>query len=279
MESLSKSITIFKSVLIHFILLVGALTMVMPFIWMFLTSLKSPIEIIAWPPTFIPKHPIIENYITAFTVMPFLRFFLNALFISVVSTGVTLVTSSMGGYVFAKYKFPGKEIFFSLILGSLIVPLQAYMVPLYLITHRLHLIDTYAGILIPQLVSSFGIFFMRQNISTIPDELLDAARIDGCSEFRIYYDIIFPLSKSAFYALGVFMFLSAWTFFLWPLLITNSTSKMVIEIGLAMFGSRYGMQYGPMMAGATITVIPVLLVFSILRKKIIEGTTLTGLKF
>ncbi|MCD6318191.1 carbohydrate ABC transporter permease [Candidatus Aerophobetes bacterium] len=279
MKSVNKFIGIIKSVSIHFILLIGALTMLLPFVWMFLTSFKSPPEIIAWPPTFIPKHPTIENYITVFTVIPFLRFFLNTLFISMVGTVVTLVTSSMGGYVFAKYKFPGKEIFFLLIIGSLIVPFQAYMIPLYLITYRMHLIDTYTGILITQLVSSFGIFFMRQNISAIPDELLDSARIDGCSEFRIYYDIIFPLSKSAFCALGIFIFLSIWTFFLWPLLITNSTNKMVVELGLAVFGSRYGIRYGPMMAGAAITVIPVLMVFSILRKNIIEGSTLTGLKF
>ena len=167
---------------------------------------------------------------------------------------------------------------FFLILTTVMVPFQVFMVPLYLSMVNAGLVDSYAGIVLPWLIMSFGIFFMRQNIASIPDDLIDAARIDGCSEFRIFRKVIFPLSKSAMSALAIFAFMDAWGYFIWPLIITSSTKKFVLEVGLALFQHRFFIDYGSTTAGSTIAILPVIVVFMIFRRHIIDGVTLTGLK-
>lgn len=264
--------------LLHIILLLGAAVMVLPFVWMILTSFKPTEEVLSWPPKLFPQHWTFSNYISVFHKWPFGRFIVNSLVLSTISTISIIITSTLSGFVFSKYRFIGKEVIFFLLLTTVMVPFQVFMVPLYLSMVNAGLVDSYAGIVLPWLIMSFGIFFMRQNIASIPDDLIDAARIDGCSEFRIFRKVIFPLSKSAMSALAIFAFMDAWGYFIWPLIITSSTKKFVLEVGLALFQHRFFIDYGSTTAGSTIAILPVIVVFMIFRRHIIEGVTLTGLK-
>lgn len=263
---------------LHGVLVLGGLSMVLPFLWMLATSFKPTTDILSWPPQFIPRRWTLAHYVGLFREWPFGRFFLNSLLVATVSTVSILVTSSLAGFVFAKYRFFGKETIFLLFLATAMIPFQCFLIPLYIMLVRLHLVNTYVGIVLPMLVMSYGIFFMRQNISAIPDDLIDAARMDGCSELGIYGRVIVPLSKSALSALGIFAFMNAWGSFIWPLIITNSREKLVLEVGLAMFQHRFFVDYGSTTAGATVAVLPVLVVFFVLRRHIVVGITLTGLK-
>jgi len=273
-----KTIEGTTTTLLHIILLFGAAVMVLPFVWMILTSFKPTDEVLSWPPKLLPHHWTLSNYIGVFQRWPFGRFILNSLVLSTISTVSIIITSTLSGFVFSKYRFVGKEAIFFLLLATVMVPFQVFMVPLYLSMVGVGLVDTYGGIVLPWLIMSFGIFFMRQNIASIPDELIDAARIDGCSEFGIFLNVIFPLSKSAMSALAIFAFMDAWGYFIWPLIITSTTEKFVLEVGLALFQHRFFIDYGSTTAGSTIAILPVIIVFMIFRRNIIEGVTLTGLK-
>jgi len=264
--------------LLHLILLFGTFLMLLPFAWMFLTSFKPTEEVLSWPPVFLPHNWTIVNYVNVFTKWPFHMFFINSISLSTISTISIVITSSLAGYVFSKHSFPGKQTLFFLFLATVMIPAQVYMVPLYISMNQLGLVDTRAGVVFPWLIMSFGIFFMRQNIAGIPDDLMDAARIDGCSEFRIVSSVIVPLSRSAISALGIFAFMAAWGYFIWPLIITSTTRKFVLEVGLALFQHRFFIDYGSTTAGSTLAVLPVVVVFLIFRRNIIQGVTLTGLK-
>lgn len=273
-----KTIEGTTTVLLHIILLFGTVVMILPFVWMILTSFKPVDEVLSWPPKLFPHHWTLSNYIGVFQKWPFGRFIINSLSLSSISTVSIIITSTLSGFVFSKYRFVGKEAIFFLLLATVMVPFQVFMVPLYLSIVKFGLVDTYGGIVLPWLIMSFGIFFMRQNIASIPDDLIDAARIDGCSEFGIFLNVIFPLSKSAMSALAIFAFMDAWGYFIWPLIITSTTEKFVLEVGLALFQHRFFIDYGSTTAGSTIAILPVIIVFMIFRRNIIEGVTLTGLK-
>jgi multiple sugar transport system permease protein len=263
----------------HELLILGSILMILPFVWMFVTSIKPSIEILSWPPSFIVKSPTLDNYRAVFHEAPFLRYFLNTFFISTISTLSILFTSSLSGFIFAKYRFPGRDILFLIFLATAMIPIQCYMISLYLLINKLGWVNTYQGIIAPILIMSFGIFFMRQNIIMgIPNELLDSARIDGCSEWRIYTSIILPLSRSALGALAIFSYMEAWTFFIWPLIVINDTKFYTMELGLTMFQKRFSVDYGLISAGSIISILPILIVFLILGKNIIEGISITGLK-
>lgn len=269
-----------SSLIKHLALLAGAFFMVIPFIWMLSTSFKPEVEVLVWPPKLLPENPTVLNFIGLFKESPFLRFFMNSLFISTISTAVILITSIVGGFIFGKYKFPGKNFLFFLILVTAIVPFESYIVPLYATMVKLKWVNTYQGIIAPYLIMSFGIFLMRQHISsTISDELMDAARIEGCSEFRILKDIVLPLTKSSVGALGIFAFTQAWIAFMWPLLMANTKELFNLELGLTMFQFKFSTNYGLLMAGSVISVLPMLIVFVLLRKQIIESIASSGLKF
>jgi len=261
------------------LLLLGTGIMVLPFLYMVGSSFKPPPEIIAWPPTIFPKQATLENYLTLAEKAPFVRFFFNSLLVSSVSTLLILFTSTLAGFVFSKYSFPGKNFFFILILATAMVPFETYLIPLYLIVKDLRMINTYQGMILPYAVMSFGVFLMRQSIgSSIPDELLDAGRIDGCSEWKLFRIIVVPLSASAIGALGILAFMQAWMAFIWPLILATSREMYTMEVGLAMFQQRFTIEYGGVLAGSTISILPIIIVFLILRRNIIEGMTLTGLK-
>ena len=264
--------------IMHVVLILGSILMVMPFVWMFATSIKPSIEVLSKVPSFIPKSPTLENYRTVFRTAPFLRYFLNTFLISTISTLSILFTSSLSGFIFAKYRFVGRNVLFLFMLATAMIPLEAYMISLYILINKFGWINTYQGVVAPILVMSFGIFFMRQSILSIPDELLDAARIDGSSEWRIYTTIILPLSRSALGDLAIFSYMNAWAFFIWPLIVINDRNLYTMELGLTMFQKRFTVDYGLISAGSIIAVLPILIIFLILQKNIIEGIAITGLK-
>ena len=231
------------------------------------------------PFALIPNAPTFENYIGIFQAAPFARFFFNSFVISVISTIGILITSSLAGFIFAKYSFPLKTPMFMLILATAMVPFETYMLPLYLLMKDLEWINTYQGLVAPYVIMSFGIFLMRQTIaSSIPDELLDAARIDGSSEFMIYRVIVLPLSTGGLAALGIFAFMQAWAAFIWPLLMTSTESLFTMELGLGLFQNRFTVDYGLTTAGASMSFFAVFLAFLFFRRQIIQGFTLTGMK-
>lgn len=275
---ISKKFT-FGNILAYTLLSLGALIMVIPFIWMLSTSIKPPNEVLTWPPELIPRSPTIQNYITVFATAPFVRFFMNSLCMATVSTISILFTSTLTGYVFAKFVFPFKNFLFILILSTAMVPFETYMIPLYLRMVDLHWVNTFMGLVSPYLVMSYGIFFMRQNvIATIPDELIDAARIDGLSEFGIFGRIVLPLMTGAAGALAIFSFMQTWAAFIWPLIITSSRDLWTMELGLGMFQYRFTVDLGPINAGSIISIFPVLMVFLFMRKRIMSSMTLSGMK-
>lgn len=260
-------------------LMTGSVIMILPFIYMVGTSFKPPTEIIAWPPTLWPKQPTLENYALLRTQAPFARFFLNSAIMSTASTVGILITSALAGYIFAKFRFPGRNLLFITLLATAMVPFETYLIPLYLVAKNLRLINTYTGLVAPYFVMSFGIFLMRQNIgASIPDDLLDAARIDGSSEWRIFTTLVVPLSKGALSALGILAFMQAWTAFIWPLILATEQKMYTMEVGLSIFQHRFTIDYGGITAGSTVSILPILLVFLLLRRHIIRGITLTGMR-
>jgi multiple sugar transport system permease protein len=267
-----------RSLALHTVLIVAAILMLLPFVWMLTTSLTPSAEILNPSLRLWPHRPTLQHYQEVVQAAPWLRYFWNTLVVSTASAVAILFTSSLAGFIFAKYRFPGRNLLFILILGTAMIPFESYMIPFYLQMKTLGWINTYQGIAAPLLIMSFGIFFMRQSIMTIPDELLDAARIDGAGEFYIYRRVILPLSKPALGALAILAVQNAWAFFIWPMIITSDRSLFTMELGLAMFQRAFTVDYGRITAGSVITVLPVLIAFLILRRSIIRGVTLAGMK-
>lgn len=261
------------------LLIIISVIMVFPFLWMITTSFKPAPEVIAWPPKLFPLDPTWENYAKLRTAAPFARFFFNSLVMSTLSTAGIILTSTLAGYVFAKYRFPGRNILFAIILVTAMVPLEVYILPLFMTMVDLKWLNTYQGMVAPYLIMSFGIFFMRQNITHgIPDELLESARIDGASDWRTFATIVLPLAKSAIGALAIFAFMQAWAAFIWPLLVTRRTEMYNMELGLGFFQNAYTIDFGPISAASVVSFVPVLIVYFIFRKQIQRGVTLGAVK-
>lgn len=258
----------------------GACVMAFPFIWMALTSLKQSQEIYHFPITFLP-HSIsnFSNYQEVFIRQPFGRFILNSVVVSSGATLASLLFSSLAGYAFAKYQFPGKEIiFFGFILSVLMIPFQVIVIPLYLMYSHVHLNNTLLGVMGPNLISAFGVFIMRQFMLSVPDDYIDAARIDGLSEFGIFVQIVLPLSKPALATLGTVKFIWTWNEFLWPLIMVEDKTVKTITLGVADYVGMWFTDYGVVMAAATLSIIPPVIIFVFLQNLVVQGMTMTGLK-
>ena len=270
----AKSLRIIK----YICLTICAIIAFFPIYWMISCSLMTRQEVVLIPPHFYPHTPTFANFLSLIEVSSFLRYLWNSVFIVVISTVISVFTSVIGGYIFAKYRFMGKSLMFLIVLATTMIPFQTYMVPFYLLVNELHLIDTYTGIMMPLFVTSFGIFFIRQNAYSIPDEYMDAARIDGTGEWHLFSRLMLPMMKSSVSALTVFQFMFGWKFFIWPLIVTNSAKKFTLEIGLQIFASQNPLDYQLQMAGAVFGMLPILIVFLIFRKQFIGGIALTGIK-
>ena len=263
----------------HAILLAGCAVMIFPYLWMVGTSFKPPDEIYLWPPRVLPIHWTWANYPQIMEAAPFVRYFLNSLVVSVGSTLMVIATSLLAGFIFGKYRFPGKKLLFLVILASAMFPFETYMIPLYLTMKTFGWINTYQGIAAPYLIMSFGIFLMRQHIAHgIPDELVDAARVDGASELRIFLRVIVPLCTSAVGAIGILAFIQAWSAFIWPLLMATNKNMFLMELGLSTFQFRFTTEYHLLCAASVLNTVPMLIAFVILRRRIMESVALTGLK-
>ena len=254
------------------------LTAVLPFFWVLMTALKTNPEINAWPPQILPHHPTLEHFHRILGEENFLRYIFNSMVISLSSMTMILFTSSLAGFIFAKYKFPLRGLLFAIILATAIIPLEVYIIPLYLMVFGVKMMNSYFSLVFPFVIMTFGVFFMRQVIMSIPDELIEAARIDGANEFWIYVRVVLALSKSGLMALGVFAFSEAWANFIWPLVVVTSRDMYTTELGLATYQRQFYIEYGPISAGAVISILPMLVVFSLLRRHIMKGIATTGLR-
>jgi multiple sugar transport system permease protein len=251
---------------------------IVPFAWTLLTSIQTDEAIHAWPPQWIPKRVVWEHYRELFSRMDFARIFLNSAIVTVGVTAVSLFLNSLGGYVFAKFRFPFRDRLFVLLLITMMVPMQVTMIPVFLILKSLGLLNSYLGLILPGGVSVFGIFLMRQFMLSIPDSYIESGRIDGCSEFRIYRSIVLPLCVPALTALGIFTFTGVWSDFLMPLIVLHRESMYTLPVALANLSGQHTARWGLMMAGSTVVILPIALLFLVLQRKFIAGVTMSGVK-
>ncbi len=266
-------------VVVYMILILIAVVMVIPFLWMLSASIKSDREVFQMNPfVWIPEAPRWSNYSNIWTKIPFARFVGNTVFLTVVVTLLQLLTSSFAAYSFAKLNFRHKNGLFLAYIATIAMPWQVYMVPQFIMMRKMGLNDKLTAIICLQAFSAFGVFMMKQFYEGIPDDLCEAARIDGMSEYRIYASIMLPLSKPALSTLTIFTFVATWNDYLGPLIYLKSQNKKTIQLGLKMFISQYSSDYGLIMAGSVLSLIPVLVVFLILQKYFVEGVASSGLK-
>ncbi len=264
---------------LYAVMFAGLVLVVVPFVWMLISSFKPEAEVRAVPPTWWPETITIDNYDQLFTQLDFPRFFFNSAVVAVAVAAGNMVFCSMLGYALAKLDFPGKKAVFGVVLGTLMVPGVVTFVPLFVLTTNIGLTNTLPGMILPFLAGPFGVFLMRQYIATLPDELIQAARIDGAGELRIFFSIILPLCGPAVATLGVLTFLSSWNNFLWPLVVATSEDKYTLPVALALYAvGQNATKYGLLLAGSVVTVIPVLVVFLVLQRRIMQGIAMTGIK-
>ncbi len=266
--------------LAYTVLILGLLVTLVPFIWILLTSLKPASEIVRMPPTFFPQQWTLKSYQTIFSdpKVPLARFYFNSAFVSISRVIITLFISSLVGYIFAKYSFRGKNILFAYILVQLMIPFQVIMIPSYLILVRLKLIDSLWGLIIPTMVDAFGIFFMRQFIETFPNDLMDAARIDGASEFGIYWRVVLPNLGAALATLGIFTFMATWNDYLWPLIVITTNERRTLPLLLTWYNSQHGQRFDLTMAASVLVLLPVLVVYVFFQRWIVRGVATSGMK-
>lgn len=270
---------IFSKVLVYVILLIMTAAMVVPFLWMLSASIKSDREVFLMNPfVWIPEVPKWENYIEIWTKIPMLKFVENTVFLTIVVTLLQLLTSSFAAYSFAKLDFKHKNALFLAYIATIAMPWQVYMVPQFIMMRNMGLNDKLLAMICLQAFSAFGVFLMKQFYEGIPSELCEAARIDGMSEYKIYMKIMLPLSKPALSTLTIFTFVNTWNDYLGPLIYLKTEEKKTIQLGLKMFIGQYSSEYGLIMAGSVLSLIPVIIVFLCLQKYFVEGVASTGLK-
>lgn len=264
---------------VNILLVLGLVIVAAPFIWMVLGSLKTPAELAQIPPTWLPKIWTWENYSKLFSLLNFPTYFLNSVIIAVFVTGLNMLFCSMLGYALAKLKFRGRHALFLLVLGTIMVPGAVTLVPLFVIMSQLHLVNTLTAVILPEAAAATGVFLMRQFMLDIPDELLDAARVDGANELYIFARLVLPLSGPALATLAILTFLGSWNDFLWPLIVLTNDQKYNLPVALATFAiGQHSIDNGLLMAGSLIVVLPVIAVFLILQRYFTQGIVMTGLK-
>ncbi len=250
----------------------------LPFYWMVTTSFKPPGEVNVIPPKWIPSELHWQNYVKAWNAAPFNRYFINSFFVSVMTTIGEVVTTILAAYAFAKMDFFGKRVLFLSLLGLMMFPGQLRLIPNFMLASNLGWTDSYQILIIPWIASIFGIFLLRQYFKTIPDELWDAAQLDGCSRFRFLWKVVVPLSKPGIITVALFKFVGSWNAFLWVLIMTNKPSMRTIPVGLAVFRSEAGTHFAELMAASTMAVLPILIIFFFAQKQFIQGVARSGIK-
>lgn len=266
------------TLLIHAALIVGSIFTIFPLVWMISASLMPTGEAMMYPPRLLPSRVTFEHYRDIFTRLDLGRSFLNSTFVALAVTSISLLVNSMAGYAFAKLRFRRRNTIFAMLVGALVIPTQVGMLPLFLMLKSIGLVNTYAGVVIPGLASIFGIFLIRQFMLSIPDELLDAARIDGASEFQIYWSIVLPLARPILVTLAIFAFMTSWNDFMWPLIILVDDSRYTLPVSLANLVGEHVQDTELMMASSVLTVLPVLILFLALQRHYIAGLMVGSVK-
>ncbi|KAB3526224.1 carbohydrate ABC transporter permease [Alkaliphilus serpentinus] len=274
---INKNILV-PNLLTYTILTVAAVTLVFPFLWMISGAFKDALEVVKMPPQLLPNRFTFENFIEIKKYFPIEKFFINSVIVSTITTILQLLFCSMAAFVFAKFQFRGREVLFMLYLITLMIPKQVTLVPLFIVFSKLRLADTFLGLILPDIFSAFGTFLLRQHMLTIPDSFLEAAYIDGASYLKVFTKIILPLSKPAMATLGIFAFMYSWNSFLWPLIIVNSKELMTLPLGLSKLTGRWATEWNILMAGNTVSFIPIFIVYIFAQKYFIKGLTLGGNK-
>jgi len=259
------------------LLAIGAVLTAFPFLWMLTTSIKPLSDSRSYPPKVVPSKVSLDAYLTLFRDLSFGRYLVNTIIVVLISF-VGMFLMAMAGYAFAKFRFRGRNGLFLLVLTTMMIPIQVTMIPTYLILNSIKLTNTLVGIALPTLVSAFSIFLFRQFMTTIPDELLDAARIDGAGETRTFVSIVLPISKPILAVVGVLTFISGWNSFLWPLIIANDQNKYTLAVGLSLLNKQLSVNPPLQMAGAALMVVPIIVVFVLFQRHIVQGFTMSGLK-
>ncbi|MFI5015020.1 MAG: carbohydrate ABC transporter permease [Hyphomicrobiales bacterium] len=269
-----------SQILPHLVLLIVCAVIALPLIWMVLTALKAPQDIFNKPFWWIPPEPhFAENMRRVFAMIPFGRYFGNSVVVAGTVTACDLFFSTLAGYALAKYRFPGRDLFFGVIVATMMVPFIVVLIPQYIIVRSLGWLDSYAGLIIPFAISSFGIFLMRQAFLGMPDELIEAARLDGAGEWRILFRIVVPLNVTPLVSLAILRFLGEWDSLLWPLVATNSAQMRTMSLGMALLqDDRYGTDFPMLMTAATMSVAPIVLVYLFLQRYFIKSVAASGLK-
>jgi len=265
-----------QTTLRHVLLFLFGLAMLFPFIWMLATSLKSGAEVYSL--SLIPDNPSFKNYLRLLSSGNFPFWFSNSMIVGLVVTLSVLFFDSLVGFTLSKYEFRGKKLIFLLILSTMMIPTEMLVIPWFIMSNNFNWLDTYWGILFPGLMSGFGTFLMKSFFEGVPNDLLDAGRIDGLPEFRIFSQIAIPLVKPALSALAIFTFIGNWNAFLWPLIVVNKIERYTLPIGLSFFNGEFQTQWEMVMTGASVATLPVFIVFLIFQRQIVQGIALTGVK-
>lgn len=267
-----------RRILVHVILIVGGAAMVFPFVYQVLATFMSNSQITAVPPTLWPTNWSFDNYVGVFERIPFARQMLNSAIITVANTAATVVLAALGGYAFARMRFPGRGLLFGLVLSMLMVPGTLLLIPQYQTVQAFGWVDSLTGVIVPGIVNAFGIFLMRQFFLGLPDELEEAARLDGANPFQIFWRIMLPLAKPGLSALAILTVLATWSALLWPLVVINSQSQMPLSVGLASFTGEHGSEYPSMLAASLMAMLPIFIFFIVMQRRVIEGVAFSGLK-
>lgn len=266
--------------IIAYVFLIGfALIQFLPFLWALSTSFKTAQDVnVGFPPQWIPANPTLENYANIFSLVPFGRWYLNSFGVAIITTLLTLFFSSTAGYAFARIPFPGRDTIFLAILGTMMIPGVITIIPIYVLLRNLGMIDTYQGLILPFMVTAFGIFLMRQFFQSIPAELEEAARVDGAGRVRTFYQVVLPLARPALSALTIFTFMGRWNDFLMPLIIISNPDLFTLPLGMSTFRSQYKTDWGLLMSGSILVMIPIVILYVAFQRFFIEGISYTGLK-
>jgi multiple sugar transport system permease protein len=273
-----KRRTLLPTLTLHAVLVLGALVTLTPLLWMVSASFMSPGESNSFPPRLLPQVPTLQNYVDLFTRLNLARYLLNSTLVAVSATLISLIINSMAGYAFAKLRFAGRERVFHILLAALVIPGQVGMLPLFLLLKSMGLVNTMAGVVVPFMAGIFGIFMVRQYAMSIPDDLLDAARVDGAGEYRILWNIVIPVIQPILVTLAVFTFLSAWNDFMWPLIVLSDDAKYTLPVALASLSGEHVQDTGLMMAGSVLTVLPVVVLFIVLQRAYVRGVMMGSVK-
>ena len=275
MDSLSTNRKI-TTALVYLVLAAGAVLMIFPFVWMLLTSFKSMAESMRIPPTILPAQWLIQNYTDALESLPFIRLYINTALLILLRVICAVAFSSAAGYAFAKLKFPGKNAFFSLVLIQMMLPSQIFIIPQYQMLAKLSLTNTIFALVFPGLVSAFGTFFLRQSYMGIPDELGEAAYLDGCTRWQTFTNVMMPLTKASMAALTIFTAVFAYADLMWPLIANTDLNMMTLSAGLSTLRGQFTTNYPMLMAGSMLAMIPMVILYLVFQKQFIEGIAMTG---